>query len=177
MEPEPGERVFFIGHPSWRSILGFYIVGFLAAVLAGALAGLVTAIAVGHVQIGWIILVVAAALLLVLGGGALRRIGTTYGITDQRLTIEQGIFSRQIHQTRLDRVQNVNSRQSLLERLLRVGTVDFDTAGSAEFDFSFRGVAVPERIVRTVDRAIHERSGTAAQDPLDGPGPSAPASS
>ncbi len=177
MEPEPGERVFFIGHPSWRSILGFYIVGFLAAVLAGALAGLVTAIAVGHVQIGWIILVVAAALLLVLGGGALRRIGTTYGITDQRLTIEQGIFSRQIHQTRLDRVQNVNSRQSLLERLLRVGTVDFDTAGSAEFDFSFRGVAVPERIVRTVDRAIHERSGAGAHDPLDGPGPSGPASS
>jgi uncharacterized membrane protein YdbT with pleckstrin-like domain len=176
VEPEPGERVFFIGHPSWRSILGFYVVGFLVAVLAGALAGVVTAIAVGHVEVGWVVLVVAAVLLLLLGGGALRRIGTTYGITDQRLTIQHGIFSREIHQTRLDRVQNVNYRQSLFERLLRVGTVDFDTAGSAEFDFSFRGVAVPERIVRTVDRAIHERSGASVHDPLDGPGPSAPAS-
>jgi uncharacterized membrane protein YdbT with pleckstrin-like domain len=171
VQPEPGEQVFFIGHPSWRSILGFYIFGFLAAVAAGAVAGVVTAVAVGHVEVGWVVLAVAAAMMLVLGLGAVRRIQTTYGITNQRLTIERGILSREIHQTRLDRVQNVNARQSLLERILRVGTVDFDTAGSAEFDFSFRGVASPERIVRTVDRAIHERAGAAAHDPLNGPGP------
>jgi uncharacterized membrane protein YdbT with pleckstrin-like domain len=60
-------------------------------------------------------------------------------------------------------VQNVNATQSLLERMLRVGTVDFDTAAGAEYDFKFRGVARPKEIVRTVDRALRElRTGSPA---------------
>jgi len=47
--------------------------------------------------------------------------------------------------------------QRLIERALGVGTVDFDTAGSAAFDFSFVGVAEPRRLVRTVDRALRAR--------------------
>ena len=50
----------------------------------------------------------------------------------------------------------MNSRQSVLERLLRVGPVDFDTAGGAEYDFAFRGVANPRQIVRTVHEALKE---------------------
>jgi hypothetical protein len=50
----------------------------------------------------------------------------------------------------------VNSRQRPIERLCRVGTVDFDTAGGAAYDFRFRGVDDPRQIVRTVDRALHE---------------------
>jgi uncharacterized membrane protein YdbT with pleckstrin-like domain len=88
--------------------------------------------------------------------GTLRRIQTTYTITNRRLTIHTGLLSREMHETRLERVQNVNSRQSLFQRILGVGSVDFDTAGSAEFDFTFRGVADPHAIVRTVDRALHE---------------------
>ena len=40
---------------------------------------------------------------------------------------------------------------------MRIGTVDFDTAGEAEYQFTFRGVHDPREIVRTVDRALHER--------------------
>ena len=50
-------------------------------------------------------------------------------------------------------MQNVNATQSLGERILHVGTVTFDTAGEAEFDFAFRGIENPRAIVRTVDRA------------------------
>ena len=45
MDPEPGEEFFFQGHPSWRSIIDFYIKGLLVAVLAGMIAGIVTRIA------------------------------------------------------------------------------------------------------------------------------------
>ena len=72
------------------------------------------------------------------------------------MTIDTGLLSRELHETRLERVQNVNSRQSLFQRMLGVGSVDFDTAGSAEYDFTFHGVADPHAIVRTVDRALHE---------------------
>ncbi len=156
MEPEPGEQVFFHGHPSWRSILGFYVKCLFGAVLAGALAGVITAIVSGNVKVVWVIVVVLIAFVFALIGGLIKRIQTTYTITNQRLTIDTGILSRQLHETRLERVQNVNSSQSLLERILRVGTVAFDTAGEAGFDFSFRGVSDPHQIVRTVDRAIRE---------------------
>ena len=76
-------------------------------------------------------------------------------ITNQRLRIKRGILSKAIQQTRIDRVQNVNTDQSVLERLLRVGTVDFDTAGTDDSDFTFRGVSSPSRVVEAVDRAQH----------------------
>ncbi len=158
MDPEPGEVIFFHGHPSWRAILAFYVKGLVGAVLAGALAGLVTAVVVGHVQAGWVVLVVVAVFAFTLIAGLLRRIVITYSITNQRLTIERGLLSHELHETRLERVQNVNSSQSPLERLLRVGTVNFDTAASAAYDFSFHGVSEPKLIVRTVDRALRERT-------------------
>ena len=54
---------------------------------------------------------------------------TTYLVSTQRLYIRRGLLSKRMQQTRIDRVQNVNTEQSLRDRLLRVGTVDFDTAG------------------------------------------------
>ncbi len=156
MNPEPGEQVFFHGHPSWRSMVAFYIRGLLAAIAAGVIAGLVTRIANGGVRAVWVTAAVLVIFVIVLVWGLIRRISTTYSITNRRLTIRSGLLSREMHETRLERVQNVNSRQRVLERILGVGTVDFDTAGSAEYDFSFRGVADPGQIVRTVDRALHE---------------------
>ncbi len=157
MDPEPGEEIFFHGHPSWRAMLGAYLKGLAASVLAGAIAGIVTAIASGKVEVGWVIGAVLVVFVIVLLGAQIKRLQTTYTITNQRLTIQTGLLSRELHETRLERVQNVNSRQSVLERMLRVGTVDFDTAAEAEYDFSFRGVGEPHQIVRTVDRALRER--------------------
>ena len=79
--------------------------------------------------------------------------GTTFTITNERLHIRRGLLSKQIQQTRLERVQNVNTDQSALERVLRVGTVDFDTAGTDDSDFVFDGVASPDDVVAAVDHA------------------------
>jgi uncharacterized membrane protein YdbT with pleckstrin-like domain len=156
VDPEPGEEVFFHGHPCWRSILDFYAKGLVAAVLAGAVAGVITAISSSKVKVAVVVIVVVVVLLLVLLIGVVQLLRTTYTITNQRLTIDIGLLSRDLHETRLERVQNVNCYQSMLDRGLRIGTVDFDTAASAEYDFAFRGVADPHRIVRTVDAALKE---------------------
>ena len=156
MDPEPGEEVFFHGHPSWRSMLAFHTKGLVAAVVAGVIAGIATRIASGSVSVPWVVAAVLIVFVVVLLIGLVRRIATTYTITNRRLTIDIGLLSRALHETRLERVQNVNTQQSVIERMLRVGTVDFDTAGSADFDFAFRGVDNPREIMRTVDRALHE---------------------
>src|SRR3954468_22267576 len=149
MDLHQGETLLFEGRPSWRSILGFYIVGWLLAVAIGAVVGLVSETGTG-------VIVGVIGVLLVLIVGFVRRVGTRYAITTQRLNIRRGIIARHVQETRLDRAQNVNTNQRMLERMLRVGTVDFDTAGSGEkdADFAFRGVGNPAEVARRVDDAI-----------------------
>ena len=53
-------------------------------------------------------------------------------------------------------MQNVNTQQSLVDRIVRVGTVDFDTAGTDDSEFRFVGIAAPDRVVAAVDRAQRE---------------------
>lgn len=137
-------------------MLGFYLRGLVGAVVAGVIAGLITRATTGSVEVAWVIVAVLVVFVFVLVRGHMRRLRTTYTVTSRRLTIDLGLLSRDMHETRLERVQNVRSRQTMLERALGVGTVDFDTAAGAAYDFSFHGVEDPGRIVRTVDRAVHE---------------------
>jgi uncharacterized membrane protein YdbT with pleckstrin-like domain len=141
-----GETIIYEGHPSWRSILGYYIKGLLGALALAVVGELLDGIGLG---IGFFLLVIA----LVLIAGFIRRFATVYTITTQRLRIKRGIVARNVQQTDIERVQNVNTKQSVFERLLKVGTVDFDTAGSSDYDFAFAGVEDPEEVVAAVDRA------------------------
>lgn len=149
MDLHPGEQVVFEGHPSWRALLSFYLGGIVVAVLVGAVVGLAASTWTG-VLVG----VVLVGLLLVFG--FVKRMSTTYLVSTQRLYIRRGLLSKRIQQTRIDRVQNVNTAQSLRERVLRVGTVDFDTAGSDDSEFRFVGIANPGQVVAAVDRAQRE---------------------
>lgn len=149
----PGERMIFEGHPSWRAILGFYLKGVLVAALAAVVARLLDR---GG---GTVFLVVLAVIGITVLAGFVKRVATTYTITDRRLNIKRGIVSREIQETRLERVQNVSYRQSVYQRIMQIGDVDFDTAAMDDGnDFVFSGVANPEGVVYAVDRATSASS-------------------
>jgi uncharacterized membrane protein YdbT with pleckstrin-like domain len=176
MDLHSGENILFEGHPSWRSILGFYIKGLFVALVAAGIAALVTKIADDEVNKGVVIAAGLAIFAVVVLVGFVKRIGTTYTITDQRLHIKRGIIARKIQQTQLERVQNVNTHQTALERILQVGAVDFDTAGTEDSDFTFHGVAQPEEVMAAVDKAQRGASAApAAGGPAAGAGPADPA--
>ena len=156
MDLHPGEQIVFEGRPVWRSILSFYVSGLIGAVIIGVIVALVASTALGVV----VFLVLFAIVVLV---GFVRRISTRYTITNQRLRIQRGLLSKHVQQTRIERVQNVNTNQTLVSRVLRVGTVDFDTAGTDDSDFTFIGVGSPHEVVEAVDRA--QREATAAGHP------------
>jgi membrane protein YdbS with pleckstrin-like domain len=142
-----GEQVIFEGHPSWRAILGFYLKGIVIAAVIGVIAKLVGA---GNGTVFLIVLVIIALTVLI---GFVKRVATTYTITNRRLNIKRGIVSREIQETRLERVRNVNYRQSVYQRLMQIGDVDFDTAATDDYNFVFTGVANPGDVVHDVDRA------------------------
>jgi uncharacterized membrane protein YdbT with pleckstrin-like domain len=87
--------------------------------------------------------------------GFVRRWATRYTVTNRRLHIKRGIVARHTQETKLARVQNINTRQSVIERLLQVGTVDFDTAGSGETEasFAFIGVNHPMDMAHRIELA------------------------
>jgi uncharacterized membrane protein YdbT with pleckstrin-like domain len=167
----PGEEVIFDGHPNWRALLAFYVYGTIGAAAVGLIVALIDSTGLG-VVVGLVVL----ALVIVVG--FIRRMATSYVVSTQRLYIRRGILSKRVQQTRIDRVQNVNSEQTVLARILRIGTVDFDTAGTDDSDFTFRGIASPHKVVAAVDRAQREGAMAAHQglggvSPAGGPGAAA----
>jgi uncharacterized membrane protein YdbT with pleckstrin-like domain len=165
MDLRDGERVLYEGRPSWRALTPFYAIGIGAAVAVIVLLGFLadnmgTAIGISVVIAGLTLLI-----------GFVRRVGTKYLLTTQRLRISRGILRKNVQETRLERVQNVNYNQGILDRMFGVGTVDFDTAGSDDSEFRFEWINSPEDVVRAVDEATHG----ASQLPAAQPPPSAPA--
>jgi uncharacterized membrane protein YdbT with pleckstrin-like domain len=146
MDLHPGEEIVFEGHPSWRGVLSFYVKGLGIALLVGLIFFFAISTGIG-------ILAFAVIMALVIVVGLIRRMATRYIISTERLNIRTGILSKHVQQTSIDRVQNVNTEQTFLDRILRVGAVDFDTAGTDDSDFTFRGVSNPAGIVAAVDRA------------------------
>jgi uncharacterized membrane protein YdbT with pleckstrin-like domain len=159
MELHPGEEMVFEGHPSWRAVLTFYVGGVVLVAIAAALAALI-----GSTGLGIVVGVVVLALVVLVG--LIKRQATRYVITSERLHIRHGILSKKTQETRVQRVQNVNTEQSFFERIMQVGTVDFDTAGTDDSEFRFVGVANPEEVVRAVDRAQRAAATEAPRDPL-----------
>jgi uncharacterized membrane protein YdbT with pleckstrin-like domain len=156
MDLHPGETIIFEGRPVWRALLSFYVPGALGALVIGVVVAIVASTGLGVL----VFLVLFALVVLV---GFLKRVATVYTITNQRLRIQTGLLARRVQQTRIDRVQNVNTGQTVLDRVLRVGTVDFDTAGTDDSEFRFVGVSEPSSVVAAVDRAQREAA-LAARD-------------
>jgi uncharacterized membrane protein YdbT with pleckstrin-like domain len=158
VELHPGEVVVFEGHPSWRAVLSFYIGGFVGALVIGAIVWFAASNTLGvAVAVGLMVVVIVA--------GLIKRWATDYMVSNQRLYIRRGILSKHVQQTRVDRIQNVNTDQRIRDRILRVGTVDFDTAGTDDADFKFVGISNPVRVAQEVDRALRDLTPRAPQHP------------
>jgi uncharacterized membrane protein YdbT with pleckstrin-like domain len=150
MELLEGEKVLWRGRPTWRAYIGYFLkFGFLALVIGVVGEVLKDTIWSGSPRgYAWGITVVL--LLLVVAVGMIRKLQTLYTVTSERIHIRQGILSRRDHSTTHARVQNVNSSQGIIDRILGTGDVDFDTAGSDDFEFRFYAVRHPEELVRLV---------------------------
>ncbi len=163
----PGERILYEGHPSWRAILDFYLKGIAVTVAIALIVAFVTGLGDGGPDSGLVTIIAFVGVGFTILAGFVKRVATSYTITDRRLHIKRGIISRTIQETRLERVQNVNYQQTVVQRMLQVGDVDFDTAAGDDYNFVFGGVAEPADVVHMVDQA----TGVA---PRDGVSDSAP---
>ena len=163
MDLHPGEDVIYEGHPSWRSIMSLYLKGAALGLMLGAIAWFAASHGLG-------ILVLLAVLAAAALAGLIQRVFIRYTITTQRLHLKRGIIARNVQQTRIERVQNVTTRQSVMDRVFRVGSVDFDTAGTDDANFAFVGVNNPDQVVAAVAEAQRRGLATTPDEPPLGDG-------
>jgi putative membrane protein len=105
---------------------------------------------------------VVPALAVALGGFALARYYRfTYEIEGDTLRVESGVFARQSREIPLGRIQNVDSRQGIVNRLLGLAVVAFETAGGAATEATLNAVdeAEAERL-----RTLVQRHGETVED-------------
>ena len=146
MELVEGENVLWEGRPCWRAQMSFFALWIPLALLPA-----IIALLVGIDAPRWIFISIVLVLIVV-GVSTIFRYSTLYVLTDQRLRVRRGILSRKENTARFDRIQNVGIQQTLLDRVFRVGAVNFETAGTDERDsgFNFVGISEPQRLVRIV---------------------------
>jgi uncharacterized membrane protein YdbT with pleckstrin-like domain len=159
MELVEGERILWQGRPSWRAQISYFVVWIPLALVPVIIAGILRANDQDTGLPYWQWLLISLLLVVaVVVYDVVRRHSTLYLVTDQRLRVRRGILSRHEQSARFERVQNVEVSQSFMDRLLKVGAVEFDTAGSDQSDAGFRyeGIADPQRLVHIV--AQHSRA-------------------
>lgn len=143
----PREHVVYTGHPSWRGMLGFYIKWFMVI-------SLLTAFGWGFHMLGafswiWVVLGAIAGYSALWGIGKLIRTSTIYEVTNRKVMKRWGIVYKHQEEASLRRIQNISIQVSLVDRLLKVGAIDFDTAGSQEDRnnmLRFWGISEPFRV-------------------------------
>jgi uncharacterized membrane protein YdbT with pleckstrin-like domain len=132
----PGENPVLKDHPHWITLVKSVIVPAVLVVLVAVADFTILfpqdnggGIYVPHLRT-FLSLGVAALALLWLIVVWIRWQSTSYSLTDQRIAIETGVFSRQEKIIPIDRVQDCTTRQSILGRILGYGRVEIDAAGA-----------------------------------------------
>jgi uncharacterized membrane protein YdbT with pleckstrin-like domain len=123
--------------------------------------------------VGWIVvvLVVAWAIWLVLKYMSWAR--TYFVVTNQRVIYRTGVIARHGVEIPLDRINNINFRQRVFERLIGAGNLDIESAGeqgSTQFDF----VRHPDGVQAEIYRQMDSREAQAAGREADAVGTSIP---
>ncbi|HEX7181477.1 MAG TPA: PH domain-containing protein [Thermoanaerobaculia bacterium] len=165
---QPGEEVLYQAHLSRISLIP-WIAALVLVLAAGAIvwsqADHVAALAVSGV-LG------LALLAVILGKLAIFR-SHEYVLTNRRIIKQTGILTVRSMDAQLDKVNNVEHRQSLWGRIFDIGDVEVDTAsetGTTHFVNISRPVAFKRAILAACDQYRAARSGGAAAYVAQPPG-------
>lgn len=79
---------------------------------------------------------------------------TRYRLTDQRLQITQGVFSRTTKNLELYRVKDLRLERSFLQRMAGIGSIAMVTSDFVLKNFSLEGVPDSEHLFEEMRRAV-----------------------
>ncbi len=84
--------------------------------------------------------------------------GMRYRLTNQRLTVESGLFSKRVDDVDLRTIQDVTLEQSALERLLGVGRLDIVSSDHSRPRLVLYGIRDPREVRERVRASAYQAS-------------------
>jgi membrane protein YdbS with pleckstrin-like domain len=81
-----------------------------------------------------------------------RRYSWAYTISGETIESREGLIGRKVKSIRVQDLRNINVNQSLWQRLMGVGDVEFSSAGGSGIEVTFRGVSDPLQVKSLAQR-------------------------
>lgn len=150
-----GEHLIWSGRPCWRWVLTKYAKWFGLALAPPLLLLVLRHFA--EIELAWAgktfvfwTLPLAAVTLLV---GTVMRFEARYTLTSHNIVTRYGILRRGQKKASLLKIQETVLDQSIIERLLRIGKIGIDTAGTNKTEFWLLGLPQPVEIDNAIRAA------------------------
>lgn len=89
----------------------------------------------------------------------LRVLGTMLIVSNERVTLREGILSKHTNEVYLSDIRNVQIRQGVLQRLFGVGTIGIATAGHSGVEIAVAGLPNPQKIKDILDHHRRKQQG------------------
>jgi len=78
----------------------------------------------------------------------------TFYLTDKKVIHEFTFLSRKISSAPYERIQDLHLTQNLIERILNIGTLHINTAGTSRMEIKLFGIKNPEEIKKIIENQI-----------------------
>ena len=158
--PPVREETLWSGTPS-RILLAGHIAGIVVTAIGLPLLARWFA-SVGNRDVGIVVWLVAIAVvaiqLIALAVSWIRLRSTLYTVTNQRVIIEQGVFSKRLDEIDLRYVDDSQFEQSLGARILRIGDVTLISSDKTTPRYVLRSIGEPRHIREMIRTAAYEKS-------------------
>lgn len=135
----PGERVVLHRHPHWKRLIGPFLLFIVATAVAGALCGVIGSAGFDPIvaMVAYIAVAVlwAACLVWFFVRPLMSWTSTHFVLTDRRVIYRNGIVTRSGIDIPIRRINTVEFRHGLVDRLFRTGTLIIESASDEPLSF------------------------------------------
>ena len=93
----------------------------------------------------------------------IRTCATTLIVTADRTILQVGLLSRDVQEVRNRDVTYIEVRQTLMERLMRVGTISASTSAQSGVEIEVAGIPTPDRVRDLINQGGRRDGGAPAR--------------
>jgi membrane protein YdbS with pleckstrin-like domain len=164
-EPDDREEIYFQGSPPIRARIGMNCLYFLLAVVILAAAGVLIAKHMGPwwTKLALILLAVITVFVPTLLARSIR-----YRVSNYRIDYERGLLAKNIDTLELWHVEDLHFHQSLMDRVLNVGSITVVAHDDTLPALTLRGIPNPRPLYEMLKQrviAVKRQRGVIKMDP------------
>lgn len=83
-----------------------------------------------------------------------RHLSYLFTVDDFNIESRHGIIAREVSSIRVEDVRNITVKQSLFERILFMGDIEFSSAAGPEAEVVFKKISAPMRVKRKIQERV-----------------------